>query len=86
MKLLTAGEYALAITAILTLMGLLLRFLVLIPLKSYIEKLTYPIQPHANGGKSLPDVVLGIEAIKLRIDSVERRVMRLEDSPNNYYP
>jgi hypothetical protein len=84
MKLLTAGEYALAITAILTLMGLLLRFLVLIPLKSYIEKLTYPIQPHANGGKSLPDVVLGIEAIKLRIDSVERRVMRLEDSPNKY--
>jgi len=84
MKLLTAGEYALAITAILTLMGLLIRFLVLIPLKSYIEKLTYPIQPHANGGKSLPDVVLGIEAIKLRIDSVERRVMRLEDSPNKY--
>ena len=84
MRLLTAGEYALAITAILTLMGLLLRFLVLIPLKSYIEKLTYPIQPHANGGKSLPDVLLGIEAIKLRIDSVERRVMRLEDSPNKY--
>lgn len=83
MTLLNAGEYALAISAILALAGVLFRFLVLLPMKAYIEKLTYPIQPHANGGKSLPDIALGVEAIKLRLDSIERRVMRLEDTPRN---
>jgi len=83
MTLLNAGEYALAISAILALVGVLFRFLVLLPMKAYIEKLTYPIQPHANGGKSLPDIALGVEAIKLRLDGIERRVMRLEDTPRN---
>ena len=80
---LTAGQYATATIAILTLTGLILRFLVLLPLKAYIKDLTYPIQPNANGGRSLPDVALGIEAIKLRLDGIERRVMRLEDTPKN---
>jgi len=80
---LTAGQYATATIAILTLVGLVFRFLVLLPLKAYIKDLTYPIQPNANGGRSLPDVALGIEAIKLRLDGIERRVMRLEDTPKN---
>lgn len=75
---LTAGQYATATIAILTLAGLLYRFLVLNPLKRFIKEQTYPIQPNANGGKSLPDVALGIEAIKLRIDGLERRIMRIE--------
>lgn len=83
MSVLTLGQYATATIAILTLVGLIFRFLVLIPMKAYIKELTYPIQPHANGGKSLPDVALGIEAIKLRIDGLERRIMRIEDTPEN---
>lgn len=74
----TAGEIATASLAIIALVGLVGRYLVLIPLKNYIKDLTYPIQPNANGGKSLPDVALGIEAIKLRIDGLERRIMRIE--------
>ena len=62
-------------------LGVLFRVLVLLPLKAFIKEQTYPIQPTANGGRSLPDVALGIEAIKLRLDSIERRVMRLEDTP-----
>jgi hypothetical protein len=54
---------------------------VLLPLKAFIKEQTYPIQPNANGGRSLPDVALGIEAIKLRLDSIERRVIKLEDTP-----
>jgi hypothetical protein len=54
---------------------------VLLPLKAFIKEQTYPIQPTANGGRSLPDVALGIEAIKLRLDSIERRVIKLEDTP-----
>lgn len=78
---LTAGQYATASLAIIALIGVIGRYLVLLPLKNYIKELTYPIQPNANGGKSLPDVALGIEAIKLRIDGLERRIMRIEDTP-----
>lgn len=78
---LTAGQYATATIAIITLIGLLFRFLVLFPLKAYIRELTYPIQPYANGGKSLADVARGIEAANNRLESIERRVMRLEDTP-----
>jgi hypothetical protein len=81
--ILTLGEFALAVGAILGLFGLFVKYAILIPIKAYIDQKTYPIQPHANGGKSLPDVALGIEAIKIRLDGIERRVMRLEDTPKN---
>jgi hypothetical protein len=70
-----------AILAGLGVLGVLFRVLVLLPLKAFIKEQTYPIQPNANGGRSLPDVALGIEAIKLRLDSIERRVIKLEDTP-----
>jgi hypothetical protein len=69
------------ILAGLGVLGVLFRVLVLLPLKAFIKEQTYPIQPNANGGRSLPDVALGIEAIKLRLDSIERRVIKLEDTP-----
>jgi hypothetical protein len=81
--ILTAGEFAVAIGAILGVFGLLVKYAIVLPIKAYIDQKTYPIQPNANGGKSLPDVALGIEAIKLRLDGIERRVMRLEDTPKN---
>jgi hypothetical protein len=72
------GQVLSAILAGVTLLGVLIRFLVLLPLKAYIKEQTYPIQPTANGGRSLPDVVLGIEAIKFRIERLERRLDTLE--------
>jgi hypothetical protein len=81
MSVLILGQYATASLAVLALVGALFRFLVLLPLKAFIKEQTYQIQPTANGGRSLPDVALGIEAIKLRLDSIERRVIKLEDTP-----
>lgn len=77
------GQVLTAILAGVGLLGVLFRVLVLVPLKAFIKDQTYPIQPTANGGRSLPDIALGVEAIKLRLDSIERRVMRLEDTPRN---
>lgn len=67
-----------AVLAAVTLIGVLFRVLVLLPLKAYIKEQTYPIQPNANGGRSLPDIALGIEAIKFRIERLERRLDTLE--------
>jgi hypothetical protein len=77
------GQVLTAILAGVGLLGVLFRVFVLVPLKAFIKDQTYPIQPTANGGRSLPDIALGVEAIKLRLDSIERRVMRLEDTPRN---
>ena len=81
MSLDNLAQVSTVILAGLGVVGVLFRVLVLLPLKAFIKEQTYPIQPTANGGRSLPDVALGIEAIKLRLDSIERRVMRLEDTP-----
>lgn len=81
MSLDNLAQVSTVILAGLGVLGVLFRVLVLLPLKAFIKEQTYPIQPTANGGRSLPDVALGIEAIKLRLDSIERRVMRLEDTP-----
>jgi hypothetical protein len=70
--LLTAGAYAGAISAIGGLFVVLVKYAVVKPIKTYIDKMTYPIQPHANGGKSLPDIVIALEAIKVRLDRLER--------------
>ncbi len=70
--LLTAGAYAAAISAIGGLLVVVGKYAVVKPIKSYIDKMTYPIQPHANGGRSLPDIVLALESIKIRLDRLER--------------
>ena len=78
---LTAGQYATATLAVIGLISVLYRVFVLVPLKRLIKEMTYPIQPDANGGKSLPDIALGIEAIKYRISRLEDRLDKL-DTPN----
>lgn len=80
---LTVGNYATATIALLTLLGLIFRFIVLLPLKAYIKEQTYPIQPTSNGGNSLRDVADTVRRIDHRLESIERRVMRLEDTPEN---
>ena len=83
---LTAGQYATASLAILALVGVLFRFFVLMPLKQFIKGQTYPIQPNANGGKSLPDIADTVGRIDKRLEGIERRVMRLETRQENQYP
>jgi hypothetical protein len=78
MAILTAGQYATATIAILTLTGLIFRFVVIVPIKSYIKEQTYLIQPNSNSGKSLPDIALGIEVVKVRLEGIEKRLDTLE--------
>jgi hypothetical protein len=59
-----AGQAATAIIAILSLGGLLVKYTIVKPIKLYIEKMTYAIQPHSNGGKSLPDLIDKVDDIK----------------------
>lgn len=44
------------------------KWLVVIPLKNFIKEQTYPIQPMANGGRSLPDVAAAVNRIEKRLD------------------
>lgn len=64
MSVLVAGQYAAALIAILSLFGLIVNWAVVKPIKLYIDKMTYPIQPNANGGKSLPDLIDSVKDVK----------------------
>jgi hypothetical protein len=44
------------------------RWLVVIPLKNFIKEQTYPIQPTANGGRSLPDIARSVDRIEKALD------------------
>jgi len=59
---------------ILTVLG---KLLIVTPLKSYIKELTHPIQPTANGGRSLPDVARAVDRIEKRLD--EHITLHLKD-------
>lgn len=66
-NLLTAGQIAAALLTICSLLALAFKYAVVVPLKAYIEKMTYPIQPHANGGKALPDLVEKVDLLHLLV-------------------
>jgi len=63
-NLITIGQASGAMIAILTLGGMLVKWAIVKPIKSYIDKMTWPIQPHANGGRSLPDLNNKIDDLK----------------------
>lgn len=44
------------------------KFLIVTPIKNYIKEQTYPIQPMANGGRSLPDIARSVNRIEQRLD------------------
>jgi hypothetical protein len=69
MGLLLMGQYAAALIAILTLGGMLVKWGIVKPIKQYIDHATYPIQPGANGGKSLPDLINTVDEIKTLVNS-----------------
>ena len=59
---------------ILTVLG---KLLIVIPIKNYIKEQTYPIQPTANGGRSLPDIARTVDRIEQRLD--EHITLHLKD-------
>jgi hypothetical protein len=44
------------------------KWLIVNPLKNFIKDQTYPIQPTANGGRSLPDIARTVDRIEQRLD------------------
>ena len=62
------GQIAGALIAILTLGGILVKWGIVKPIKAYIDTMTYAIQPHANGGNSLPDAIKAIARVEAKLD------------------
>jgi hypothetical protein len=69
MNLILAGQYAAALLAVLSLFGVIIKWAVVKPIKAYIDHATYPIQPGANGGKSLPDLIRTVDEVKTMVSS-----------------
>lgn len=78
MWILTAGQYAAAISAIALLVGLFIKWAIVKPIKIYIDQATYPIHPEANGGRSLPDAIAGIARIEQKVCEIDERLTHLE--------
>ena len=64
MNIVILGQIAGACIAIGTALALGIKWLVLTPIKLYIDAATYPISPEGNGGLSLPDAIKTINEIK----------------------
>ena len=68
-QIIIAGQIAAAIIAIVTLIGLFVKWAVVKPIKTYIDTMTYAIQPYANGGKSLPDLINKVDALHVVVQN-----------------
>lgn len=79
MDVLRLGQYAAAITAILMLGGTLVKWGIVKPIKAYIEQMTYAIQPHSNGGASLPDAIKIVTRIESKVNEIDSRLTAVED-------
>lgn len=64
----TLIEWLTAISLGIGILTVLLRIFFVIPLKNFIREQTYPIQPMANGGRSLPDVAASVARIEDRLN------------------
>ena len=62
-SLITAGQLAAALIAILSLVGMLVKWGIVKPIKAYIDTMTYAIQPMNNGGLSLTDLHNKVDAL-----------------------
>ena len=63
----------------ITIVIVLGKWLVVLPLKNFIAEQTHPIQPHANGGRSLSDVAKTTIEIKTALESLAHQVDKIED-------
>ena len=78
-QILVAGQIAAALIAILSLGGILVKWAIVKPIKAYIDTMTYAIQPYANGGKSLPDLINKVDNLHL---VVQNHIDTRHDTPN----
>jgi len=71
--IINAGQIAAAVGAILTLAGVIVKWTIVKPIKTYIDQATYQIQPNTNGGKSLSDLHTHVAEVRqLIIDHIEK--------------
>jgi uncharacterized oligopeptide transporter (OPT) family protein len=68
MTLIQAGQYAGALIAIFTLLGMFIKWVVVKPIKTYIDTATAQIAPNANGGRSLNDLVTKVDDLKTMLN------------------
>jgi len=68
-QIVMAGTVAGALIAILTLGGMIVKWGIVKPIKAYINQMTYSIQPYANGGKSLPDLINKVDALHVVVQN-----------------
>jgi hypothetical protein len=78
MNIILVGQVAGACIAIGTALALGIKWLVLTPIKLYIDAATYPISPEGNGGLSLPDAIKTINEIK---EMVNEHIKKHDDTP-----
>ena len=64
----TLAEILGTVATSLGIIAVLGKWLILNPLKAFIKDQTYPIQPTANGGRSLPDIARAVDRIEKRLD------------------
>jgi xanthosine utilization system XapX-like protein len=73
-ELINAGQLAAALIAILTLVGMLVKWGIVKPIKAYIDTMTYAIQPQNNGGLSLTDLHKKVDALHVVVkDHIDTR-------------
>ena len=64
MILIEAGQMAASLIAVATLFGMFIKWAIVKPIKLYIDNATAQIAPHANGGRSLNDLVDKVDDLK----------------------
>lgn len=79
-QIIMAGQIAGALSAIGAVVYVIVLYVVVKPIKNYIDKATYPISPTANGGKSLPDAIRAIRRIEQKLERLDDRVQTLENT------
>jgi hypothetical protein len=79
MSILVIAQYAAALTTIAGAVGLFVKWVVVKPIKAYIDQATYPISPGANGGRSLSDVAQTVNRIEQKQTDIEKRVVAIEE-------
>jgi hypothetical protein len=72
------------ISTSITIVIVLGKWLVVLPLKNFIAEQTHPIQPYANGGRSLSDVAKTVIEIKSTLEGLSHQVDKIEDRLNTH--
>ena len=79
MVILELGQYAAALSAIAVLLGMFIKWAIVKPIKAYIDTATYALNPNANGGKSLPDLINTVNRIESSVKDLDHRLNSIEE-------